>query len=499
MSLARPDRSLIIERSVQGSVTLLGVNALVLTLAVAGTMVLARLLTPADFGLFAMASIVLVVAGTVRDFGFVSAIVHADTLDADRLDRLFRRNVAYSALLAAALMITAPLLHAWFDRPELVPAVLSLAIASGVRSVANVHVGLLTRRMKHGTLARTRVISEICGVLTAILLAMRGAGVAALVAQQIVSMLIQTALLSQATPWRPRWRGVRQMPDNLTDRALNTYARENVLARLVAESSLVADRIIVGGAAGAGALGLYQGAFRWSNLTMMQTLQPFKQVAIAGFSELRENVNDYQRYAANIFIATQSVLFPLLMFLCVEAQLVVNILLGDQWQDAVPLLRLFAIAMLLESIDRMLGWVYLGEGRTRTRLYWQLVLAPLLVVSLWFGMRFGIVGVAVAYLLFRAAMLPLTLRVCLRASVLSTTTILGASWLPMLASLFASLVVYGVQNVELGSTPLSILLHVTCFFLAYAAVWLLLPHGRRHILSGYRWIRTNHASKMVVV
>lgn len=488
MSHDGPAREELRQRSARGGALLFAANAAQLLVAIVATMILARVLTPADFGLFAMATTVIALAGPVRDFGLPFAIAHAPVLDDARLDALFRRNALLAAALGAALCAAAPLAALWFGEPAVAAMVVALAFGTALRALANVQFGLLTRGMRHGALALAGPGSEIAGAVVAVALAVAGAGVAALVAQQLLALSAQALVAWRAAGWRPRfgYRGASvsvAVPADESVRALVVYAREHTLARTISAGGEMTDRLLVGRVAGAAALGLYQSALRWVTLPLVQMLQPFKSVAVAGFSRLHaEAPEDYRRYAAHVFAAVQSLVLPAFALLALEAPRLVGVLLGEQWTAAVPLFRLLAVAMVFHSVELASVWIYLGEGRTRARLRWSLATAPLTVLAMLVGVRWGATGVAWAFLLSRAALAGPAMLVCLRGSPLRHRDLWRGAWRPALATLAAGLATFSVGRLGADAAwpaALGLATSGAVFATVYALVWLLLPDGRR--------------------
>jgi len=498
-------------RSARGGAMMFAAGLVQLLVAVLTTMVLARLLTPADFGLFAMATVALALAGPVRDFGLPFAIVHAPTLDAARLDTLFRVNALLAFALTLSVCAMAPLVGRWFGEPGLVSIVVVLATGVGVRALANVQLGVLTRALRHDLIALCNTVAAIAGASVGIALALVDLGVLALLGQQWVTFAVQALVLwfaagRRATPSRSpaagesageaagEAEGAGAGPPSASPlRALGAYARRLSAARLIAEGTAMSDRLIVGRVAGATALGFYQSALRWVTVPLVQLLQPFKSVVVAGFSRLRHDRHAYRRFAAQAFAAVQSLVLPTFAFLALSAAPLIEVLLGDQWRAAIPLMRLLAIAMLFESVDRMANWICLGEGRTRLRLYWNLSVAPLIVGALLIGSHWGVEGVASAFALVRAALAAPSMICVLRGSPLRHRDVWGGLWRPSIATAAALLVVLTrVAWLPGEGWPAALVLAIDAgaFAVVYVGVWLALPEGRR---TAGLWLSTLRA------
>ena len=465
-------------RSAAGGAILLAAHLLQLIAAVAATAVVARLLAPADFGLFAMALVPLALAVPVRDFGLPFAIAHEERTSAARLDRLFRVNLALSAGLAAAMAASALPLALFFGEPAVIVPVLWMAAATLVRGSANVHTGLLQRRMAYARLAAFDTVAVLVGALAAVLLALRGHTVGALLAQQVLVLCVQAVLLWSFAGWRPRSGGGPRDEEDSPD-ALLAYGRSLSLSRLLVECAAQSDRIIVGRVDGTAALGLYQSALRWVSLPLLQVFEPLRVVAVGGFARLRAEPERYRRFAANAFELGLSLLLPLFVALALLADLLIGVLLGPQWAAAVPLFRVLSVAMLFEGVAMMAGWVFLGEGRTRAQLRFDAIAMPLLVLCLLLGSVGGAMGVALALAAARLALLPPLVAYCLRGSPLRAGELPRLLPRPSAATLAAAAVVTALRRAGVGAEggPLALLLLAGAFAATFLPCWALAPGG----------------------
>lgn len=489
-------------RSASGGAVLLAAHLTQLASAVLATMVVARILSPADFGLFAMALIPLALAVPVRDFGLPFAIVHQTRLEAALLDRLFRVNLALSAALAALMGALAPLLAWFFEEPRMILPALWLAVATLLRGSANVHVGVLQRRMRYARLAMLDTLAVLAGAVAAVVLAWRGHGVTALLAQQMLTLCVQAVLLWAFAGWRPRIRRPREegtgrvaCVESAPLDALLRYGRALSASRLLAECAMQSDRLLVGRLHGSVALGLYQNALRWVSLPLLQLLEPLRIVVVSGFSRLQAEPVRYRRFAGIAFELALTLLLPLFVALALVADLLIAVLLGTQWEAAVPLFRVLAVAMLFEGVAAMAGWVFLGEGRTAEQLRFERLAMPFLVLCLALGALWGVLGVAIGHAAGRVLLALPTIRACLRGSPLHAAELPPLLVRPLLATLLGTVALLGVR----GTLPatlvsedqaLALVLASLCFVLVYIPGWLLMPGGTARVREiTARWRR----------
>jgi PST family polysaccharide transporter len=447
-----------------------------LAVGVGAVMILARLLTPRDFGLLAMASLLLDLVRSLRDFGLPMAVVHEAELDRAQLSRLFWVNLRIGAVVTLAAFLLAPVAAWFFGEPVLVGIVIAIASGAFVQGLANLHLGLLRREFRFRAITVMEIASLLAGAAVGVGAALLGAGYWALVAQQVVQLLSQAVLLFALGGFRPQ-RGVGS--DAASVRSMLRYGRQTTYARVFGFLGREIDRALVGRFTDAAALGLYASAQRWSNFPVRQIYLPLLGVAVATLSRLQRDPPRYRAFAGAAFTGVFAAALPALAFLCVRAEDVILFLLGDQWLGAVPLFRILAVGAFFGSSTRLTKWVYLSKGRTRHQFQWTLVSTPVMVGGAAIGIPWGATGIALGYagatiLLAGPAML-----FALAPSPLGRSALLAAAWRPACASVLAAAVLETLPGEALWPRVLSLrlLAQAMAFGSLYLGAWAMLPGG----------------------
>ena len=488
-------------RSVHGSLMLLGSNALQLVLMVGTTMVLARVLTPGDFGLVAMGTLLIGMLDPIRQFGLPPAIVHQRRLEHEHLVELFRLSLKLSALLALVMSAMAPLIAWFFDKPNLTWMILLLTAGFLVRGTATVPLGLLRRQMRFGVISTVRVSSLVAGAATGIAWALWTQSYWALVLQHLMISLTEPVLLWLACGWRPTRLGSDWESRQSLVRAVVAYCKNSTLSSMVNSVGMQMDRVLLGRFVGVEQLGLYQNAQRWAAVPSLRLLEPIKTVAVSGFSRLRHDPERYRAYARKAFTVVIALTLPTLVFLCIEAREFVLLLLGAQWIDAVPLFQILVIGMLFTTTDRIAKWIYLSEGETGRALRWQLFATACLIASMVIGLPWGAVGVAAGFCAAKALLSYPTLWYCLQTSPLRSSDFWGAAWRPAIATSGAAAALWFLRSAQAPSTellPFRLAVDAGAFTAAFIAVWLLSPGGlrtTRELLAMLKSAKTDDTSR----
>lgn len=172
---------------------------------------------------------------------------------------------------------------------------------------------------------------------------------------------------------------------------------------------------------------------------------------------------------------------PVLAFVALEPRAVVLVLLGDQWVEAVPLLQVLSIAAMAGLLGLVTRWLYYSQGQTRRQLAWSLISTPVMLGAVALGATRGAYGVAVAVAIGMWLLAFPTVAYCLRHSHVRAIDFLGVLWRPALSSAVAAAVLFwGSLALPASESVIAgLMASLGLFGLVYAAIWLLLPGGRR--------------------
>jgi len=478
-------------RSLRSGLLRLTSQAIRLAVLIGSGAVLARLLTPADFGLMAMVATLVALVETLRETGLPMVIVHRDDLDHEQVSALFWISLRVKVGTTVLMMAMAPAIAWFYDEPRLIAMTLLLAAGLFAFGLSTFHQSLLVRRMQFRRLTAVELGSQFAGVATAIVAAVLGAGYWALVGQVLTEQVTMGVAMWQACGWRPAPAKRREGPSDPRVKAMLLQGAHITGFDVITYFGQKLDSVLIGYFSGATALGLYANAYRWSLYPVHQMYTPLVKVAVASLSRLHTDPVAYRRSCRLGLLPTFSVVMPALAFLFVEAGDVIDVLLGDQWAAAVPIFRVLVVAAFAASVLKVLRWLYLSEGRAQEQLRWALTYTPVMVLAVVIGMRWGAYGVAVGVAVGNSLLVLPGIRACLRTSPLPVGDFLAIVSRPALASLIAAAVLLACRGVlTLGHNQVFDLgLRFTVFLLAYAALWLGLPGGRQDATQLLRILR----------
>jgi PST family polysaccharide transporter len=386
----------IASRTARGGVVTIASHGLKFVLSIGATAVLARLLSPHDYGLIGMVAVFTGFVAMFKDLGLSLATVQRAEISYEQISTLFWVNIALSVAITVIMVVLAPLIGWFYSEPHLVAITMVTAIGFIFGGLAVQHEALLKRQMRFYALSVIALLSMTTGYAVGIVLAWRGAGYWALVFSQLAllaSNALGVWLMCRWHPGRPRRNsGVRSMLSfggNVTGYALVNYVSKNC------------DNLIVGRMFGAQPLGLYSKAAQLLSLPTDQINEPLATVSIPALSRLADTPDRYRQAYLRIMEKVVMLTMPAITLMLATSDWLVRIILGTQWQYTAKIFVFMSIAGLFQPVAATGGWLLVSQGRVRDMLRWSLINAPISVLSIVAGLPWGVVGVAASWSLGR--------------------------------------------------------------------------------------------------
>ncbi len=465
-------------RSVRGGAVTLANQALKFLLTLGSIAILARLLTPEDFGLIAMVIIIIGFIAIFKDMGLAMATVQRAEISHGQVSTLFWVNLLISAGIMIVTAAISPLLGWFYKEPRVVMITIVLAGTIIFSGLTVQHQALLRRQMRFTALAVIEIVAIFLGVVSAVACALAGMGYWALVILHVVREIATTAGVWISCGWRPgppiRRSGVRSM---LRFGAHVTgFNIVNYFARHV-------DKMLIGWYWGASSLGLYNNAYRILLLPIQQINSPLTSVAIPALSRIQDDPVRYRSYYRRGVLLTVTVGMPIVAFLFVAAEKAILTFLGSQWLEAVPIFRALGPAAFIGAFNIATAGVHVSRGTPRRQLVWGLVASTVTVLAYAIAVPWGPIGVALAFSIVLTVLRYPSIVYCFRKSHLKLSDLGTAIWRPATASIAAGACLYFVSRALSFSIPvgLSLMLDFVVYALFYILIWIVLPNGRRSV------------------
>jgi O-antigen/teichoic acid export membrane protein len=437
------------------------------------TVVLARLLAPSDFGLIAMASMLIAALQLLFFFSFdVHLIQKADAGRAE-FDTVWTCNVLFGMVVAAALAALAHFMAGFYHEPRLETVIYTLALGCAVAGFANIGPVMFRREMRFDREFKFMFGKRMAPVLVTIPVAIWMRSYWALALGQLTGTLVSVGLSYYMSTYRPRF--------SLEKRAELFHASKWLLVNnLLAFLNGRAADFVIGRFAGSAGLGLYTISSEISTLPTTELVAPINRAAFPGYARVAHDLALLRNSFLEVISMIALFAVPAGLGIVVLADLLVPAILGWKWQPAVPLIQVLAVYGVLGALQTNIGYVYLAVGRPRlitlVAFMQFLVFMALLLPATW---SHGATGAAWAFLGTVVLMVPVNQLLITHQLKLSLRGYCARLWRPLVAGIAMLLALNSLKGVlqpghATHALVAALLTCVAAGALVYAAVLYLL-------------------------
>ncbi len=370
---------------------------------------LARLLFPDDFGLMGMAIVFQGIAQLLADFGIGAAIVQHQKVDDVALDSAFWANMFVSVCLTGILILTAPFIGQFYDNQQVVILIQVMSLSLLVAGLRTIPRTLQYKAMEFNVIARIGVLATFIGACVSVGMAWYGFGVWSLIAQPIVGNIVDMVGAWLAVKWRPRWQFKWTSISSLVHFSAGVLG-----SNLLNYANRNADNMLIGKFLGSGSLGFYSLAYEIALYPLSQIASVIVKVLFPTLSKLQDDIPVLQRVYLRGLSMIAMITFPMMLGLLAIKQEFVTVVLGEQWLPMTPVLGIFCITGLVQSLGTTSGVIFLSMGRTTLLFKFALITTPLLIGSFLIGIKWGLIGVAIAYSLVSIVVTIIGMKIALK-------------------------------------------------------------------------------------
>lgn len=462
----------------RGGASMLLAQAVKFLLQIGSMIVLARLLTPQDYGLFGIVLAITMYINLVKDLGLPTLTIQLPHLAEGQVNTFFWLNLTVGTALTLFLIALAPLFARLFAEPQLAILQTAMALTVVISASAAQPLALSKRQARFPVLALGETLSQLVGVSVAIAVAWFGGGAWALVAMHLTTAIGQAISGFWLSGWRP------SRPERIfrVSPALKEGGRLCATAQL-AHLVRNADTLLIGWACGTSQLGFYDKAYQLLLLPSININMPLSGVALSALSRAQHDPDLFRHYYRQVLQTTTSLGLPVVAFLAVMAEEVISLLLGVQWLDSVTLFYLLLPAAIIDTYLITVTWAFTALGQTerifRVSLLWSIIT----LIGFVIGLSWGAAGVAAAFSLCRLGTgIAMTLLLC-RQSPLRFRQFFPVATRSAAAALVAASVLWWgrTQLLAVFCGPSQIVVALALFTTLYLVVLILLSGGRNSL------------------
>jgi len=459
--------------AVRGAWATLFSSGLGLTTQILATAVLARLLTPADFGVVTMVTTFSLLLVNFGLNGFTEAVLQRAEINHRLASNLFWINAGSGLLLTIGLATAGPLIARFFNDPRVTDAAAALAVPILISSISVLHLALLKRAMRFSKTSVADISSRAISLLAAIVLAWMGWGYWALVAAAIVQALTQTIMAWCFCRWIPCLP--RRVPGTAE---MIRFATQNYFSRN-------ADNLLVGWRFSAAPLGFYKKAYDLFALSASQSVAPLTSVAVSALSRLQGNRAAFRRYFLNALGLIAFIGMAWAGVLTLTGADLIRLLLGSRWAPAGEILVFFGPGTGMMLVYYTNSWIHISTGRPDRWLRWGILEFAFTLFLFLLFLSKGPKGIALAWSLSFWFLTVPALWFAGRPIQLRITAVLAILWKYTAAFVVAGLVSAGIRDawfprqtpILAVDTGLRILEVSALYLLCYLGLVILLHRG----------------------
>lgn len=330
--------------------------------------VLARLLTPFDYGCIGMLSIFMVLAETFIDGGFGSALIQKKRPTHEDYSTIFWWNVVLAFLMYAVLYISAPAISRFYKIPLLCDVLRVQGIILFIYALNLIQRNQLKKQLKFRILAKVRIVTSVIALITTIFMAYKGFGVWALVAQNIIGAAIPAIVFWGYTKWRPSFVFSRR-----SFKELFSFGIYMFLTHIVNKMNSQLQALLIGKFYNPVTLGYYSKGSKTESLASQTISSVMTSVTYPLYAEVQDEKERMQNMIKRLTMTISYITFPLMFILMLCAKPIFVLLYSDRWLNSVPYFQALCLAGLAICLLSVNLQTISAIGKSKTMFNWSLV------------------------------------------------------------------------------------------------------------------------------
>jgi lipopolysaccharide exporter len=452
------------------------------------TVILARVLLPADFGLVGYCFVVIQYVDILNSAGIDTALISRREKIEQASNAAFVANILFGVGCFILTWVMAPLVAVFFKAPEIVPIFRVLALSVPLTGLGMVPDTLLKREMKFKTLLISDMSRNFMKGAVSVVLALLGYGVWSLVWGQLIGVLTGTILSWILAHWHPTWRFDREATHSIV-----FFSTHIIMLETAGAFRNNVDYLLVGRILGAASLGYYTMSYRIPELLIRSLNNVLGNVSLASLAITQTDPQRMRKFYFGYIRFIAMFTFPVSMGLAFTAPIFIPLFLSEKWSPAILPTALVSIALCITGLGYVPGVLYKAIGRPDILNKLAIIKMPIAVIILWYGTRWGIVGVAAGQIVI--ALIAVSMDILVANSVMKypfSDVVRAVS--PSLISTFAMsvvlfLVLQAAPQTGLVQLVLMVALGALAYFVAFWAI------SRETLLQGVDMVRSLFARK----
>lgn len=330
--------------------------------------ILARLLTPYDYGCIGMLSIFMALAETFINGGFGSALIQKKNPTQEDYSTIFWFNIGMSVVMYAVLYVSAPAIARFYDIPLLCDVLRVQGLVLFIYALNVIQRNQLRKKLNFKVLSIVTIITSVTSLAVTIYMAYKGFGVWALVAQNIITAAIPASVFWFYIKWRPIWVfSVKSFKE------LFGFGFYMFLTHLLNQFSQQIQGLLIGKVYNPATMGYYSKAHGTERLASTSISSVMMQVTYPLYAEVQDNKQQLAHIIKRITMTISYIIFPLMFILLLCAKPIFLLLYSDRWLSSVPYFQALGIAGLAVSLQSVNNNAIAAVGKSKAMFLWTVV------------------------------------------------------------------------------------------------------------------------------
>ena len=389
--------------------------------------ILARLLSPYEFGIIAMITVFVSFMDLFKDFGFGSVLISQKNVDDLDYSTVFWVNVMTGVILAFLLYISRTLVSSFYNEPILEKLISVISLIFVVQAFNFIQVIKIKKKLEYRKLSIAGILSTVFSGLIGIIFAITGFGVWSLIFKSLTFTVIYLILIWILSSWRPSFK--------FSIARFKFYLKSGlalISTKVVNYFSKNIDSALIGKFLGASPLGIYNRAFSIMSYPVHQITGVLSSVLFPSLSIIQNDIKRVKEIFVKATQITSFIIFLILGLLFINAREFVLLLLGERWEELIPILKILIFPAALQSICLLTENIFRSQNKYVLEFKLNTINTFFTIIAIVIGLQFGIIGVSKAILFSTILTTIITLSI--------TAKVLGDNLFNILKYIFSSLI-----------------------------------------------------------
>ena len=402
-------------------------------------LVLARLLSAADFGLVALANTFLAFFNLFIEQGFTLALIQLQEIEKEHINTAFWFQICIGLGLTIIGFISANIIAEIFQQPLLESILKWFSLIFFINSLNAVQIAILRRKFAFRAIAIRALSGIICSGIVGISLAVSGFGVWSLVGQQLTFEIVGVIAFWTTSDWKPRLQFSLKHFQELYKFGISIF-----YSKILTFFNRNTDNLLIGYFLGEVALGYYAIAYRVLEVLTQLLVRTSNQVILSVLSRLQAEPEKFIRVFYKIIKFASLIALPVFLGVITLAHELVIIIFSEKWQSSIPIMQVLAFGGIIYLILFFNRSVFVAIGKPFWRFHLELLNACFNIIACMVAVRYGILAVAFAYVISDFLVIP--------ASLWTLNKLIGISWQAYLRQLISPVICSSIMTILIGLT-----------------------------------------------